>query len=101
MEMYITPTYLTHDAEIPDVAPPELLLKAEACRSTALSQLALCYSAEVAVMPYCTTHNIVTIKEQNALFPFCLKKSLIEGDEKTFKNNYHVNHISIPPLSTA
>ena len=72
-------TYLMHGSEIPGVAPAELLLRAEASRSTAPSQLALYYSTEVAVMPYCTTHNAVTIKGQYALFPFYLT----EQNEKT------------------
>lgn len=100
MEMYKV-TYLTHSAEVPDVAPPKLLLQAEASRSAVPSQLALYYSTEVAVMLYCTTDNIVTIKKQNALFLFCFKKSLIEGNENTLKNNYHVNHVSTLTLSTA
>lgn len=66
MEMYKV-TYLIHSAEIPDVAPPELVLKAEASRSTAPSQLALYYSAEVAVLPYCATHDIVGTKHAFSL----------------------------------
>lgn len=99
MEMYKV-TYLTHSAEAPEVPPPELLLK-DASRSTTPNQLVVHYSVEVAVMLNCTTLNIFTTKEQNTHFPFYLKNSLLEGNEKTFENNYHVNHISTLTLSTA